>query len=981
MTSIVDTIRLVSTLKATEVAQPQGAVTSEGWWGSYRATLDRGSMTESAKRVVELDARYIVSHCIPGPEIKTAWSPTRVRRGIVVGSVQSGKTASMLGVSALCLDQGVDVLVVLAGTRTALWRQTYERLLSQLDGSNCAADRSNRRLFRTLLPDPSTVLDAEVEPPLSNLYYVHPNQVKKYLSRRKPLIAVVLKQVDHLIRFGDELRNVLKIALDSTGRNLHCVVLDDEADDGSILDRDVELSTAEGAELRKQIPRHIARLWSGPRPPHTTFDDRLFATYVAYTATPQANLLQSDHNPLAPSEFVVALRVPQEHGSVEPPRATTFKEARGIESYYTGGEIFYRRFVAAPERFCVSPEPTVALDGTAQCSDENSSKTATDDELLADALRAYFVAGAMRLFVTGRSMKEARAGAPYSNAEDLLSRLPAPHTMLIHPSAVVENHFETAETVAIWSGNAEQRAKREVPRDGAGRPALDVAGLTSRLNDEEDRWKAWVGKYEQMRVQLTYLPNADYRAAPEAAWTEIRRILLDEVFPHVRLVVINSDARAQDRPAFDPVTLPDGLVRCPQDTFAIFVAGNIMSRGLTVEGLTTTVFLRESDDPAADTQMQMQRWFGYRGKYLPWCRVFIRPAQLRLFVAYHENDEALRADIVHQMNALDAEPPSPLVLQGREFVATRKISNIRNLALHPGATPFVRVIETQSPALVQSNRRVLTRLLEEHEGEWQQHVVNSPRGLILREPLSLVGAAELLEQFRYSHHRPDHSLLEYARWDAIARQGQIDSPEAPLLRLPHGDEAGESLVGPRSCPYSIAAYLRFWAAALTRHVRGVFPTDRRDVPWSMCSLKELAYQQPRFYVGVRFGESQAAVSDPILARWKVSPMRREVVDGSVRATWGTRGIRASDDAGYLGDQLFDYHLHRHHAPPHIPGEPVWRPRGAPGLILFHVIEGPAAGGGELVTVGVAVPHGGPDHFAALRSDGTAPSASTQHANI
>jgi hypothetical protein len=41
-----------------------------------------------------------------------------------MGSVQSGKTASMLGVSALAIDNGIDIIVVLAGTRLSLWRQT-----------------------------------------------------------------------------------------------------------------------------------------------------------------------------------------------------------------------------------------------------------------------------------------------------------------------------------------------------------------------------------------------------------------------------------------------------------------------------------------------------------------------------------------------------------------------------------------------------------------------------------------------------------------------------------------------------------------------------------------------------------------------------------------------------------------------------------------------------------------------------------------
>lgn len=45
----------------------------------------------------------------------------------------------------------------------------------------------------------------------------------------------------------------------------------------------------------------------------------------------------------------------------------------------------------------------------------------------------------------------------------------------------------------------------------------------------------------------------------------------------------------------------------------IVVGGNTLSRGLTLEGLTTTYFLRTTNQ--ADTLMQMGRWFGYRKGY------------------------------------------------------------------------------------------------------------------------------------------------------------------------------------------------------------------------------------------------------------------------------------------------------------------------------------------------------------------------------
>ena len=52
----------------------------------------------------------------------------------------------------------------------------------------------------------------------------------------------------------------------------------------------------------------------------------------------------------------------------------------------------------------------------------------------------------------------------------------------------------------------------------------------------------------------------------------------------------------------------------------IIVGGNKLSRGLTLEGLVTSYFLRASN--MYDTLMQMGRWFGYRNDYLDLCRLY-----------------------------------------------------------------------------------------------------------------------------------------------------------------------------------------------------------------------------------------------------------------------------------------------------------------------------------------------------------------------
>src|SRR5688572_2070824 len=89
------------------------------WWGLYADSLSESSISPTSREVIEADSRFITSHGVlgAGDAGDDRWPDGRIRRGLVMGSVQSGKTASMLGVAALSLDAGVDMILVLAGTR------------------------------------------------------------------------------------------------------------------------------------------------------------------------------------------------------------------------------------------------------------------------------------------------------------------------------------------------------------------------------------------------------------------------------------------------------------------------------------------------------------------------------------------------------------------------------------------------------------------------------------------------------------------------------------------------------------------------------------------------------------------------------------------------------------------------------------------------------------------------------------------------
>ncbi|WP_203924109.1 Z1 domain-containing protein [Rugosimonospora africana] len=85
----------------------------------------------------------------------------------------------------------------------------------------------------------------------------------------------------------------------------------------------------------------------------------------------------------------------------------------------------------------------------------------------------------------------------------------------------------------------------------------------------------------------------------------------------------------------------------------IAVGGDKLSRGLTLEGLSISYYLRSS--AAYDTLLQMGRWFGYRPGYEDLCRLYTSPDLLDAYVEITAADNELRRDF-EEMAALGETP-------------------------------------------------------------------------------------------------------------------------------------------------------------------------------------------------------------------------------------------------------------------------------------------------------------------------------------
>jgi hypothetical protein len=117
---------------------------------------------------------------------------------------------------------------------------------------------------------------------------------------------------------------------------------------------------------------------------------------------------------------------------------------------------------------------------------------------------------------------------------------------------------------------------------------------------------------------------------PAETWAEIAEVL-PSVVSEIHVRVINGTAGD----VLDYADAAEGLK-------VIAIGGDKLARGLTLEGLCTSYFLRASR--MYDTLMQMGRWFGYRPGYLDLCRLYTTPDLIEWFEHIADASEELREE-------------------------------------------------------------------------------------------------------------------------------------------------------------------------------------------------------------------------------------------------------------------------------------------------------------------------------------------------
>ena len=271
------------------------------YWERYRKMLGQKNFSAQVLAAFDSVTDTITGH-LENPNKKGMWK----RRGMVVGHVQSGKTANYTGLICKAADAGYKVIIVIAGIHNNLRNQTQIRIDEGFIGFDSTKiltaapqqekivgvgkfDSSRRpNTFTNSYKDFNKATATSIGIPLVNLV--------------EPAIFVIKKNVNTLKNILDWLKEH-NAKRESSSIDSPMLLIDDEADNASI---NIRKGIEEVSRINGQIRQLLA-----------VFDK---SCYVGYTATPFANIFidpdtddEMFGEDLFPRDFIVSLDPPDNY--------------------------------------------------------------------------------------------------------------------------------------------------------------------------------------------------------------------------------------------------------------------------------------------------------------------------------------------------------------------------------------------------------------------------------------------------------------------------------------------------------------------------------------------------------------------------------------------------------------------------------------------------------------------------------------------
>lgn len=499
------------------------------YWNRYQQLLLQNSLPKDVVISTDAVTDKILSR-LGNPDKRMPWD----RRGMVVGHVQSGKTANYTGLICKAADAGYRLIIVIAGIHNNLRNQTQARIDEGFIGRDTGKSHETKKggakhVIGVGHFDPNNT-PVSLTNTLKDFNKATASTNTSEIDSYKVPVVLVIKK-NHRT-----LANLLDWLKDNSARgdqemiDQPMLLIDDEADNASI-------NTKYGKKLVTTINGQIRDLLN------------MFhrSCYVGYTATPFANIFidpdQDDEmydEDLFPRDFIIGLDAPTNYFG--PTKVF-------VDGLPEEGDPTWLRYITDNE-------------------DILPVKHKIDHEL--DALPSSLTR-ALRAFLLARTIRNMRG------------QKRAHCSMLVNASRFTAVQGRLRNRLHETLERIQHSVRINASRGAAALGDPEIAALYDVCQEE--------------------YPDV------ELDWPSIQSELFDAL-ASAKIVEVNS--RANDL---------DYSNSGERGQTVVAVGGFSLSRGLTLEGLTVTWFLRNT--MMYDTLMQMGRWFGYRGGYEDLCRIWM----------------------------------------------------------------------------------------------------------------------------------------------------------------------------------------------------------------------------------------------------------------------------------------------------------------------------------------------------------------------
>ena len=517
--------------------------------------------------------------------------------GLVVGQVQSGKTSNYTGLICKAVDSGFNLIIVLAGTLNNLRTQTQLRI----DEGFLGFDTQFQRAFDTGQHTIGVGVGNEGLPVHSITSSASSGDFSERTTltfhTNEPIIAVVKKnksRLEKLIQWLSAQASVNQNG-DKIIYNKSLLLIDDEADQASINTN----KENDPATTTNRLITEIIGLFNK-------------VGYVGYTATPFANIfIPIAEDRLFPKDFIINIPAPSNYigpdkvfgfryfEDEEEKNETVLPVVRKIDDY----------LAFLPEKHKKGDLPDWKRIDDVPLDTINQFKELAP-ESLKQAIRCFIITCAIRQY---RGQIEVHNSmlihiSRYKNWQKLIYK-------------VVEDIFNFYRRGIIYN----------------------IASIINELkNDFENDSINYKSYISTSKIILDSNLNKVDSYVEIHKWEDVSSKLYEAV-SRIQIREINGGSK-------DVLNYFDNK----QGLSVIAIGGDKLSRGLTLEGLSISYYLRASK--MYDTLMQMGRWFGYRNGYTDLCRLFTSREINEWFCHITLASEELRNEFDYMSDVAGATP-------------------------------------------------------------------------------------------------------------------------------------------------------------------------------------------------------------------------------------------------------------------------------------------------------------------------------------